>query len=83
MVCNSKHAEEVLKAIYPYLKRKRLQGEIALEYRKTYNSKRLKYTHVDGKFTNTVVPSEILDKRRALRDQIKILNSRGVIENAM
>ena len=75
---DSKHAEEVLKAICPYLKRKRLQAEIALEYRETYSRAKLKYIHKSGKFVNTIVLSDILEKRKELRKQMKTANSRGI-----
>ena len=72
----SKKAEKLLKHIYPYLKIKKPQARVALEFRKTFDLS--KYIHYEnGVHIGNKVPDNLLNKRLKLREQLKFLNQRG------
>ena len=69
---DSKKAEAVLRLISPYLKRKKLQANIAIKFRETYDLS--KYIHYEnGKNIGLKIPEGIVEKREELRQEMKTL----------
>jgi len=62
-----KKAEEFLKTLYPYLRIKRIQAEIAFNFRKTYAVR------------FRPLPKDIRGKRKDFRKQLHIVNQGGQI----
>ena len=74
---DAKKAEILLREVFPYLKIKKPQAKVALEFRKTFNlSKYIRYEN--GIHVGNKVPDNLLNKRSQLREELKSLNQRGL-----
>ena len=67
---DAKKAEELLKDVYPYLKVKRLQAEVAMRFRKTFESHHNQHNYF-----------LIFPERMAIREELQSLNRRGPCQN--
>ena len=75
----NRKAEEIVKLVMPYLKIKKMQAEIAINFRKTYGkgSGGLIRKEMGGGKIVTAIPEEIMRKRDFYKNQMNILNRRG------
>jgi len=64
----SKHAEEIVLGVYPWLLLKKQQAEIAIAFRRTFS---------DGRNQSNPLTSLELTVREDLRSKIRVLNKRG------
>ena len=71
---NSRKAANLLKEIYPYLKIKHKQAKIAIEFQKLI---RYDWPRKGAPKGTSHIPEENLEKRWALWDECRKLNSRG------
>jgi len=67
-----KNAITFLRQIYPYLRVKRLQAEVAFKYGKTYRKKETWQLKLSDK---------VITEREHLRSKMLLLNQRGVVVN--
>ena len=85
---SNRKAEEIINLVMPYLKIKKMQAEIGINFRKTFGkgSGGLTREKVGGGKTITTIPPEIIQKRDFYKKQMYILNRRGpcrekIVEN--
>jgi len=68
--CDAKMAREVLELLVPYLKLKKVEAEIALEFQRHKDSYPA-WSHRNSKGRNTKLPDNVVQFRRELADKLK------------
>lgn len=68
LIWNSRQAESVVRELYPYLRVKKGQAEIALRFRSTFGQKWSRHT----------VPPDVLETRETDKRQLTELNKGGI-----
>ena len=77
---DGKKVDAVLTALLPFLRTKRPQAELALQYRATFDNERkttLRFVHKAGRFCGVQLDEGIFQRRRKIEQQLAELNHRG------
>lgn len=66
-----------IESLYPYLRVKKPQAELCLEFAKTVNKNSIIYKHLRGRITGNRVKPSIIKKRELIANKLTELNKRG------